>query len=731
MKARLIPIAAAIAASLAAHELRCQSYVQGFGLHVFDTSLVDATDFVMVRSGDGHTLALRGNGSVVGFGDEPVANVPQFALPATEVDTGIGLCALALFVDGSITAWGRTNFFGELNVPALPAGMTYLDCAIFSQTGAAVRSDGQMITWGYNGYGLTSPPQPPAGTSYLTVSAGYNYFAALRSDGQVVAWGSNSLGQLNTPSPPPGVSYVAVDCGEAHGLALRSDGLIDAWGWPANGALNVPPLPPGITYTATGGGWGRSLAIRSDGSVVGWGDNTFGLLNVPALPAGVTAVQVSLEFASAHMVRSDGKIVTWGAQVFGSEFGKNFPAASPGPAPTHIDSGEDGAVVLFEDGTVVSSAKLPDLPALPAGVTYETISSEYDRIAAVRSDGLVEVVSNSVPLTTLPSGVSYVDADVAYSGLVGLRSDGQVETTGSAQALPAPPAGLGYVQIEAGNTLSSGLLSNGEVVTQGSLLVPVPPLPPGLQYIGLSSTINFGHCLRSDGTIVTWGQAYGNPTGQAPQGAPPLPPGVTYVEVATGRNHSVARRSDGTIVAWESQPQLPTSLWNGSLIPTTTTAPNATYNSVGAGTRSTTAVIGPKSTFVTFATGCSGSLPSTRIIPEDTPRVGEDFVVRLFDLPAGVAILTMGFSNTVATFGPLPQSAAPLGMPGCTIQISPDFSELVGSVGASEPAVFTLPIPNNLALLGTTFYQQALVPDAGANAAGFVISDAAEGVVGR
>lgn len=51
--------------------------------------------------------------------------------------------------------------------------------------------------------------------------------------------------------------------------------------------------------------------------------------------------------------------------------------------------------------------------------------------------------------------------------------------------------------------------------------------------------------------------------------------------------------------------------------------------------------------------------------------------------------------------------------------------------GQGGQAVFELPIPDAVALVGTRFFHQALVLDPGANAAGVVVSDAAEGIVGH
>jgi hypothetical protein len=50
--------------------------------------------------------------------------------------------------------------------------------------------------------------------------------------------------------------------------------------------------------------------------------------------------------------------------------------------------------------------------------------------------------------------------------------------------------------------------------------------------------------------------------------------------------------------------------------------------------------------------------------------------------------------------------------------------------GSGGDVAFRIPVPFEPALPGVRFYNQAFVPDAGANALGAVVSDAAAAVVG-
>jgi hypothetical protein len=61
--------------------------------------------------------------------------------------------------------------------------------------------------------------------------------------------------------------------------------------------------------------------------------------------------------------------------------------------------------------------------------------------------------------------------------------------------------------------------------------------------------------------------------------------------------------------------------------------------------------------------------------------------------------------------------------------VSIDAVAFVG--GQNGQAVHELPIPEWSGLIGLSFFNQAVVLDANANALGAVVSDAAEGVIGR
>jgi len=109
--------------------------------------------------------------------------------------------------------------------------------------------------------------------------------------------------------------------------------------------------------------------------------------------------------------------------------------------------------------------------------------------------------------------------------------------------------------------------------------------------------------------------------------------------------------------------------------------------------------------------------------------VGTTFPLELVNVPTtGLAAISIGFSASSWSGGPLPGSLASLGMPGCTLFADPQF--LFTTPIALGRATLSWSLPNDPALAGVQFYDQAIVLDAGVNPLGAVMSNAGHGVIG-
>ena len=201
--------------------------------------------------------------------------------------------SLALKNDGTVVAWGW-NGYGQTNVPAGLTGVTVIAAGDYHSM--ALKSDGTVVAWGWNGYGQTNVPTGLTGVT--AISAGSVHSLALKNDGTVVAWGSNIWGQTNVPAGLTGVK--AISAGGLHNLALKNDGTVVAWGWNSSGQTNVPA---GLTdVTAIAAGQFHSLALENDGTVVAWGDNPNGETNVPAGLTDLTAIAAGHSYSLALVV---------------------------------------------------------------------------------------------------------------------------------------------------------------------------------------------------------------------------------------------------------------------------------------------------------------------------------------------------------------------------------------------------------------------------------------------
>lgn len=128
---------------------------------------------------------------------------------------------------------------------------------------------------------------------------------------------------------------------------------------------------------------------------------------------------------------------------------------------------------------------------------------------------------------------------------------------------------------------------------------------------------------------------------------------------------------------------------------------------------------------------CAAPSPPTLTLSQPWTRawLGNTLQVAVANLPLSIGFLGMGFSDQQYGTTPLPLHLAAYGMPGCVLHVAPDASELL--VGTNNMATKQIPIPNDLALLGVTFWQQALGVAPGVNPAGLLTSASMRGTLGK
>jgi alpha-tubulin suppressor-like RCC1 family protein len=293
------------------------------------------TNAVAISTGMYHSVALRDDGTVVGFGDNyfgkaigstneyPYRGSAQVRIGGRILGNVISVAAdqdfsLALKANGTVVTWGENH---------IPANLTNI-AAIAAEEGCswALKRNGTVVGW-------RSQQSDPAYGPLMTVEGLSNVIAiavgpggyhtrgiALRSDGTVANWGGES--DYKDATPPVGLSnVVAIAAGDDHTLALTRDGTVTGWGFnnvgQATGSptTNAPYISAGqvkfgdevlSNVVSIAANRGYSLALKKDGTVVSWGRmvNDLYPATVPAGLSNVVAIAAGESFCLAITTNS-------------------------------------------------------------------------------------------------------------------------------------------------------------------------------------------------------------------------------------------------------------------------------------------------------------------------------------------------------------------------------------------------------------------------------------------
>lgn len=328
---------------------------------------------------------------------------------------------------------------GAVGLVLLVAGVAAGQLPAAAQGGIPVdpADAGEAIAFGDGAYGRIDVPPLPAGLSYTAAAAGVNHTVVLRSDGAAIAFGDGTYGQTSVPALPPGLRYTAVAAGTYHTVLLRSDGAAIAFGMDqGDGNTQVPPLPAGVTYTAVAAGAWHTALLRSDGQAVAFGYSPDGRTDVPPLPAGVVYTAVTAGYNATALLRSDGQVVVMGVLMDGvSPVG--VPPLPPGVTYVDLALGYLHLVLLRSDGTAVAVGYYAygqtSVPPLPPGETYTAVVAGHHHTVLLRSDGQAlafgDDASGQATVPALPEGMSYTAAAAGQYHTVLIRSEDPVDTT--------------------------------------------------------------------------------------------------------------------------------------------------------------------------------------------------------------------------------------------------------------------------------------------------------------
>jgi hypothetical protein len=274
---------------------------------------------------------------------------------------------LAIKTDGTLWSWGQNTTGGRLGLgnetsyssPKQVGSLTNWAIIVCGQlNSAAIKTDGTLWMWGYNGVGqlglgnmtyYSSPKQVGALTTWAQISCGQQYHTvAIKTDGTLWSWGYNNSGQLgngntNNRSSPVQVgsltNWLYIASGTNANIAVKTDGTLWSWGNNSGGTLGLgdsgaytdrsSPVQVGALTTwskpSMGAYW--AMCTTTSGALWSWGTNADGQLGIgttayKSSPNQVGALTTWLTIASGTYssplaLKTDGTLWAWGANASG------------------------------------------------------------------------------------------------------------------------------------------------------------------------------------------------------------------------------------------------------------------------------------------------------------------------------------------------------------------------------------------------------------------------------
>ena len=477
--------------------------------------------------------------------------------------------AMALRADGTVYAWG-CNTSGQLGNPV---------------TATVASSDGKIQPY------ATTPVQVSAGESdpvayYITnvvrIAAGAYHAVALRGDGKIYTWGYNGSGQLgngtvntstqnnNRTSPvlvhsADGLKASSITAGGSHTLARFKDAsgtdFIGAWGLNSSGQLGQSDVSNKTvpSLVKLGDGWKNT------------GDGYFH--DMVAFAAGERHTAIVDWTAGVYMMGSQG----WG----------KFNAGNSDPVIQGTLAGQHGIKELTRFGGEgysiiqwLDNAKANGLGGTP-------IDKHYTMQVNVSGDTALDVYVTNDTLTLPLDGKLFYDVYEGYNLLTTVKRYPITAANAIIRIFSSDPsvvtgvmdANNANILVTAHNKGKATLYINIEYSVAGSNIIYTLPLLLQFSvtevdygmYNGKNNTANaiavpmvatgayHSVALKADGTVYTWGyNGYGqlgdnsatdrhSPVRVIKSGGGYL---TNIVAVAAGDNHSLALDANGAVWAW-------------------------------------------------------------------------------------------------------------------------------------------------------------------------------------
>jgi RHS repeat-associated protein len=481
------------------------------------------SNIIAIAAGEYHSMALKSDGTVWAWGQNvngqiginSVATPQKNPVQVTNLSDVVAIAtggqhSMALKADGTVWGWGANGkaqvgignittpqknpvqAIGVSNVVAIASGETH---------SLALRADGTVWTWGENvdgelalGY-INSPIKFPTQVPYLnnvmSISGGASHSLALLTDGTMKAWGNNYWGQLgngastgtagnNNPAPVSveGFSDVGL-VARNHSLLVKMDGTIWAYGYNRFGQLGdgstynrLSPVEVNNqfgSFSAVAGG-AHSLAINMDNSVWAWGNNLYGQLgdgtSVNRLVSAHTSTLAGIGSVTAGKQHSlalatNGAVYAWGANSYGqigdgTTVNRSVAITVTNGGVLAIAAGWNHSLAVLTNKTVISWGNNSD-GQLGDGTT----SNRLQFVSVTNLSSVLSVAAGDRhSLALLTNGTVWAWGN----NLFGQLGDGTIAN----RPRPVQVTNLtGIISVAAGAQFSAALSSNGTVWVWG------------------------------------------------------------------------------------------------------------------------------------------------------------------------------------------------------------------------------------------------------------------------
>ena len=334
----------------------------------------------------------------------------------------------------------------------------------------ALKADGTVWTWGYNGYGQLGlgdnsnryRPTQINIENVVDIAAGNNHALLVTADGKVYSFGSNSYGQLGrtgntyTPQEIPNLENIEkVSAGNYHSMAIDKEGNVYTWGYNQNGQLgdgtrisNSIPTKiklTNITKIATKNN--TSAAIDGDGNLYTWGYNYYGQQGITTdnvyTPRKVSILEkiidVAVENNTIIVLDQNGEVLASGYNTYGNlgnnttQTRKSFDKVIEKYETITTGEGE-------EETTTTTPVYLSGIKSIEAGNEYAVAIKEDGTAISWGYNGYSQSSNGTTTNILLPVDLKYgkdkenidkiINVSAGEGTIVVVREDGKVWTIG-------------------------------------------------------------------------------------------------------------------------------------------------------------------------------------------------------------------------------------------------------------------------------------------------------------